>query len=423
MAWPERIRAAQLAGVPSFGRLWLGQGVAQVGAQMSLVAIPILAVVGLHADALQMGLLGTAATLPVLLVALPVGVLVDRGDPRALLIAADLGRATLAALVPAFALSGRLTLAVLMAVAAGAGALTAMFDISYQSFVPRLVPRDRLEAGNARLEVSRAASTVFGPGLGGAVIQAIMAPAAVGLGALTFACSVAALLGLRVPGRERQALARSGRGRIGDMGQGLSRLFGRPLLRAIAGCAATANFFGTMAGAVYVLFALRLVGRDPLLLGLVYAAQSTGGVLGASFAPAVARRLGTAAAIRWLAVAFCLAPLAVPLAPRDAAMAVPVLAAAGATQALARSAYTVLQISLRQRETPPTLLGRVNAGMRLATWIGLPFGYLAGGLVGEWLGVVDALWLAAAGGCLALTWLVGRAWTRREPPMSGRVFA
>lgn len=403
--------AAPALGERAFKRLWLGQTVAQVGAQVSLLAIPLIAVVLLRASALQMGLLGAAATLPVLLVALPLGVVADRVDPRSLLVAADAGRAMLAGLVSILAVTHRLTMTALFAAVAGAGTLTAMFDIAHQSLLPRLLPPAALAAKNAQLEASRAASQVAGPGLGGALAQWVTAPVAVGATALTYLASLVALLGLP----KAPAATRGARG--GDPAEqirvGLAWLVGQPALRAVAGCTATANFFGTMAGAVYVLFAVRVVGLSPLFLGLVYAGQSMGGIAGAWLAPALAERLGVGRTLLVAAITFSAAPLLVPWAPHRLLLAVPLLAGAGMVQLGARSVYTVTQVSMRQRITPHELLGRCNASMRFLAWAGLPFGFLAGGLAATLVGTRDTLWVAAAGGLSAVPWLVGPFARRR----------
>lgn len=283
--------------------------------------------------------------------------------------------------------------------------------------MPRLVAPGELAPANARLEGARAVGQVAGPGLGGALVQALTGPIALGMAAIACAVSVAALLDVRTVRPAPRAAAAAGGGAAG-MRAGLVWLARMPLLRAVAACTATANLFGTMSAAVYVLFAVRDVGLTPLLLGFVYAVRSAGGLVGGSLAPAWARRLGSAGLMRAGAVVFTLGPLAVPLAPRQPGLAAALLGGAGAAQALGRSAYTVTQVSLRQRLAPPALLGRVNAAMRLLGWVGLPVGFAAGGFLGARLGVVDTLWISGGGGLLALGWLArsaGRIGIRPNP--------
>ncbi len=154
-----------------FLRLWGGQTVSQFGEQITLIAVPLTAVVYLHVDAFQMGILGAMSSLPFILVGLLVGVWVDRRARRPLLIAADVGRAALLALVPVLAALHRLGFLDLSAIAFLVGCLTVVFDVAYQSYLPALVGRAAIVDGNSKLEATRALSQVAGPSVGGFLVQ------------------------------------------------------------------------------------------------------------------------------------------------------------------------------------------------------------------------------------------------------------
>lgn len=179
---------------PDFRRLWVAQTVSNAGSGVSVVAIPLAAVLVLAATPAQMGLLGAAGTAPALLLSLFVGVWVDRLPRRPLLIGADLGRAFLLALIPLTAALGMLRLEVLGVVAFLAGTLTVIFDIAATSYVPSLVSRADLVEANAQLQLGAAATRVAGPGVAGWLVQVVGAPFAVVADALSFPSS-AALLG------------------------------------------------------------------------------------------------------------------------------------------------------------------------------------------------------------------------------------
>jgi MFS family permease len=120
-----------------FRLLWGGETVSELGSQVSLLAIPLLAVRTLHATTFEMGLLTTASTAAFLVVGLPAGVWVDRMRRRSVMIVADLGRVLALGSVPvAYALGG-LTLAQLFVVTLSSGILTVLFDVAYQSYLPR----------------------------------------------------------------------------------------------------------------------------------------------------------------------------------------------------------------------------------------------------------------------------------------------
>ena len=162
-----RHRLGDLLRQPGFRGLWLAQTVSQVGTQITLLAMPLVAILELGATPLEVGILGAVDFLPFLLFTLPAGVWVDRLHRRRILIAADIGRALVLAIVPIAYVGGVLAMWQLYVVGFIAGTLTVFFDVGYQAFLPELVPRERLPEGNSRLEVSRSAAQVVGPGLAG----------------------------------------------------------------------------------------------------------------------------------------------------------------------------------------------------------------------------------------------------------------
>ncbi len=388
-----------------FLRLWGGQTVSQFGEQITVIALPLTAVLLLHASAFEMGVLGAMSSLPFVLIGLFVGVVVDRRRRRPLLVAADVGRAALLTLVPVLALLHRLTLVDLGAIAFVVGSLTVVFDVAYQSYLPSLVGRAALVDGNAKLETTRALSQVAGPGLGGILVQVLTAPIAVAANAATYVVSVLSLLAIR--GAEPAPEAHASRPRMGpQIREGLAWVLGQPMLRAIAGSTGTSNLFGSVMMAVFVLFAVRQVGLSPALLGLVYAGGSVGGVLGALVAQRMARGLGIGPAILVSCLVFSVLELAVPLTPDEVAVAAPLLALVFAARALGSTTYNITQVSLRQAVTPDGLLGRMNASMRFVVWGTMPFGSFIGGVLGTALGLRATLWIAAAGGLIAVLWIL-----------------
>ena len=127
-----------LGGDRDFLKLWFGETVSDFGDQITLLAIPLTAVIVLKASALEMGLLAAAAAAPTAIFSLPAGVWVDRLPRRRVLIAADIGRALALATIPlAFAL-GALTLLHLYVVAFITGILSVFFIVAYQAYLPGL---------------------------------------------------------------------------------------------------------------------------------------------------------------------------------------------------------------------------------------------------------------------------------------------
>ena len=113
-------------------------------------------------------MLGMVEFLPFLLFSLPAGVWVDRLRRKPILVFADVLRAAALVSVPvAYWLDG-LTIWQLYVVGFVVGVGTVFFDVAYQSYLPTLVKRDELSDGNSKLEISRSAAQLGGPGLAGA---------------------------------------------------------------------------------------------------------------------------------------------------------------------------------------------------------------------------------------------------------------
>jgi predicted MFS family arabinose efflux permease len=397
---PPRTFASRLG--RDFLLLWTGQSASEFGAQVGAFALPLTAVLLLHADAWQMGVLAALTTLPFVLVGPLVGVWADRARRRPLLVAADVGRTALLAAVPALALAHRLNLAALDAIAFATGCLTALFDIAYQAYVPALVGRDALSQANARLEASRALSQVAGPGLGGVLVSALTAPVTVAASALTYAGSALTLGAIRHP----EPPPRPDPGSLWrEVWTGLAWVVRHPLLAPLAGCTATANLFEHVGLALYPLYALHRVGLTPSLLGGVYAASSLGGLAGALAVGRVERRLGTGRALLLSILASGAFRLLIPLAPDRKGAGAALLAVAAAGIGFGSTLYNVVQVTLRQRLTPDALLGRMTASMRLFVWGTIPLGSLLGGLVATHLGLRPTLWLSAVGDLTAVAWI------------------
>ncbi len=163
----RRFLPGGLARHRDFRNLWAAETVSQLGSQVSQIALPLVAIIVLNASAFEVALLGVIEFAPFILISLPAGVWVDRLRRKPILVAADVGRALLLASIPVAHWLGVLTIWQLYVVGFAVGFLTVFFDVSYQSYLPSLVPREQLIEGNSKLEISRSAAQLAGPRAGG----------------------------------------------------------------------------------------------------------------------------------------------------------------------------------------------------------------------------------------------------------------
>lgn len=169
----NQARAKSLWRQPGFLNLWSAQTVSAFGDQITMLALPLLALTTLDASAGQMGLLRAAETAPILVVGLIAGVWVDRLRRRPVLIAADLGRAFVLLTVPIAAWLDLLRIELLYVVGILLGTFSVCFEVARQSYVTSVVKPDQLVDANAKIMISSSGTEVAGPGVAGAIIPGL----------------------------------------------------------------------------------------------------------------------------------------------------------------------------------------------------------------------------------------------------------
>jgi MFS family permease len=387
--------------------LWSGQAVSELGSAVTLLAVPLVAVVLLHASTFSVGLLATASTLPFLIIALPAGLVVDRLAKRPMLIGCDVARMLVIASVPIAAAAGVLTMAQLFAVALVAGILTVFFDVAYQSYLPALIRAGQLADGNGKLSVTQSFAQVAGPGLGGALFGLLRA-GALTADAISYGVSTLSLLLIRArePAVERPSAGAGGeRPKLRtEIFAGLNFVVRHPVLRKIAACTGTANFFGSMGFALDIIFLVRVLHVRPSYTGLLLAAGSVGGIVAGLLSGRLARWIGSARIIWVSMLGFGALGLALPLAQPGWPLVFFAVGILGVS--FSGVLYNVAQVSYRQAMCPPELLGRMNAAVRWIVWGTLPLGSVFGGALGTLLGIRPALWVGMTGSWAAGFWVL-----------------
>jgi MFS family permease len=401
----------------AFLSFWVGESISHLGAHVTDLALPLTAVLLLGATADQMGVLAAAGYLPFLVVGLLAGVWVDRFRRRPILIASDLVSAVAVASVPVAWLLDVLRIELLYIVSFVLGMVAVVWTVAYQSFLPSLVERDELVEANAKLEAGNSVGTVAGPGLGGVIVQFAGAPLALLADAASYLVSVVLVGSIRVaepapiPDAER-------RGTVEQIREGLRFVARTPLLASLAAGGATHNFFARMVDALFVLYATRELGLEPVALGLALAAAGPGAFVGALMASRVARRLGIGPTIVSAQVLTGLSSLVIALASGTAVVAAGMLVVSWFLIGMIRTIYNVNQVSLRVAITTDRMHGRVNATIRFIAWSVTPVGALVGGFLAANVIGLRATMLLAAIGVLTATvpFLLGPMRTTRETP-------
>ena len=375
----------------SFNTLAGANLAAQAAEQVSLAAVPIVAVLALNAGPGEIGLLNTAQSLPFLLLSIPLGLLADRSSRRRLMVAAEALRAlSLAGLLAATA-SGQLSLALLALLGFVGASGTVGFSVAAPALVPALVPRALLGVANSRLELARSAAFAAGPAAAGAVVSWAGAPATFVLATVLSALAVALLLRLPEPPRT-PAPPRHPWLELKDGGR---LVWGHPLLRAILLTAVAWNLSWFVLQAAYVPYAMRTLGLSAQAVGFTLASYGAGMVIGALAAPRVLAALpfGTVVVVGPAVSVAAMATMVATLLWPSGALAGFAFFLFGVGPIL----WTISSTTLRQTVTPQAMLGRVSSIFLTVNMGARPLGAALGGLVGAQWGAGACLVLALAG--------------------------
>jgi MFS family permease len=383
-----------------FRRYWGAHTVSLFGDQVSLLALPLVAVLVLDAGAAQMGYLTASALAPNLLFALHAGAWVDRrGRRRQTMIATDVGRAALLCTVPAAYVLDVLTLGQLYGVAFAVGALTVLFGVADASLFVAIVSRERYIEANSLLNGSRAFSFVAGPSVSGLLVQAFSAPGALLLDAFSFLGSGALLAGIRPdeppPDPERAGVL-----------VGLRWVARSPVVRATLLATATINFFNFVFFALFILYATRALDVSPGTLGLVLGVGAVGGLVGAAIAGPVMRKIGVGPALIAGCVLFTAPLVLVPLAAGSEAVVLTCLFLAEFGSGLGVMLLDISAGSIFAALIPHRLRSRVSGAYTFVNYGVRVVGSLAGGLLGSAIGLRPALWIGVSGALLGFLWLL-----------------
>lgn len=380
-----------------FLTFWSGETFSLFGAQITVLALPLTAVITLDAQPEELGVLRFLQMIPYLLLGPLFGVWVDRHRRRTAMIGANTLRLVLIGLVPLLAWLGRLDMPWLLVITFGVGIGAVLFDISWMSFVPTLIrDPDYLVDANSKLATTSASADAVGPGLAGSLVNLLTAPVAMAVNAGTYLGSVISLLLIRAR-EEPPAPAAPGRRISTELVQGLKFVVGNRLVRWIALVGGLANFFLSATQPMFILYAVRDRNVPASVLGLIFSVGACGGIIGGIVCRRLTQRLPLGHVYAWALVVAFVPMLLLPAAAGPDVLVDTLFTIAWFLGPLGLTTVNILIISIRQNVTPPVLLGRMNAAVRAVMFgLGALGGLLAGLLAGD-LGVHQTLWASTAG--------------------------
>lgn len=378
----------------AFWTYWSASTASGLGSAVTGVALPLTAVLLLHASTFEMGLLAAASYVAWLVVGLPAGAMVRRMPLRATQVVLDLVRAAAIAAIPLAWWAGVLALWQLVAVALVISFANVFFGVANSTFLPRVVPKAKLHQRNSLMSGTDAVTQLGGPSLGGVLVQTIGAAAAMYVDAASYVVSAVFLSTLpesaepRAPSPDDRTPLRR------QIREGWDFVTRHPVMNACMWDATATNFVCGGQMALFAVYLVRVADAPAGLVGFLLASEGIGSLIGAALSPRVVRGLGSARACLVAGVVSVVGALIIPVGHHALACVMFVLGNivfAGGVVVLSTATRT-----FRQTATPPDLLSRVMATVRFVSWGAIPFGGLTAGLLGGWLGVRETLFVFGA---------------------------
>lgn len=396
----------------AFRRYWTAQTVSFVGDQVTMVALPLIGVLALHASAAQMGFLWTVESLPSLLFSLHAGAWVDRrGRRRTTMILTDLGRMLILATVPVAYFLGALSMPHLYVVAFAAGTLAVLFNVCASSLFPAIVSREHFLPANALSKGSYSFSWVAGPSIGGVLVQLLSAPFAILVDVGSFLASALLLRGISVqePATDPEE--------TGGVLDGLKFILRTGALRSKFTAGTSLNFFYAIYFTLQLLFAARVLHMTAAMVGLALSGGAVGAMIGSGIASRTSRRIGLGATFLVGSFVFPAALVLVPLAGGDHWLGFGMFLAAEFVSSIGLMMFDITGATLQQAITPDRFRSRVQGAYMAVNYGIRPVGSLVAGGLGTWIGLRPTMWVAVLGGAASVLLLLGSPIVRmRELP-------
>jgi MFS family permease len=378
-------------------RLWGAQGVSAFGGQITLLALPLVAILTLRATAFEVAALTAIEFVPFIFVSIPAGVWVDRLRRRPILVLTDVGRGASLLSIPLAYAFDVLTLPHLYAVGFANGVLTVFFTVAYQAYIPSLLEREYLVEANAKFEATETVARLAGPASAGGLVALFSAPVAIVADALSFFASGALIVSIRHREISLNGTPSNGQKRVAfrkQLREGARFALRDQYVRWILATTAVINVGFNAVWGILLVYAVRELGLSAGVAGLVLSAGEIGGLLGAASAGRLTTRAGPGPVMVGSAALFGPALLILALAPRS--MPLPFLVLGWAVASFASVIYNSTTVGIRQARVPQRLQGRVVGFNRTIVWGVSPLGALLGGALAASAGLRFAMVVGAA---------------------------
>ncbi len=381
----------------AFHTLIAAEAISAIGSQVTLVALPLTAVLLLHATPFDMGLLSAASALPRVLFSLFAGVAIDQLPKRRVLLVANAVSALVLAVVPLAHAAQMLSVGLLMGVSFAASGIGSAERIALMSFIPSVVPKDQLAGANGRFSAVLSSALLIGPAFASLLIAAFSAPGAITIDAFSFAVAVP-LMAWLPPGPMPTKASHLAEGSVWVRLQAGFGWIGRDRdMRSLVVMLSALFLFMGMFAALEPLFLVGQLGVSASWFSLALVFGGAGSIIGSMLAGWFSRRLSLAALLCVSLVLFMISFGGVSALNGEALFVAVEFAACNAISGFGGGLINVAVMTSMQKTVPSAMLARVTGTLFSVLPVATLAGAVAGGVLGDVLGLRQALIAATLG--------------------------
>ena len=366
---------------PAFNRMWAGSILSNLADGVLIAAAPLLAI-SLTDSTVLISLIGAMVMLPWLLFAIPIGVVVDRIDRRFILAGANAIRSLVVGALSLGIASDKVNIFWLLITAFVLGTCEVASDTTAQSLIPQILPKEKFEKGNSRLQISE----VVVQGFIGAPLSGFLYAIAIYLPFFinSLGYAFATFFALSIPIKYLQDVrkeegAPEKKSFVADMKFGIRYLYEHKILRRLVVTTSVIGVCYSMGTATMVLFVINELELPKKLFGVVLTIQGVGAILGGIVAPKLSKKFGRTPIMTFGIVASSLVLLGQGLAPN-----IYIFVALATFGSFTISQWNILLMATYQTVIPNELYGRIHGTRRTIVWGMMPFGSLIGGVLAHY---------------------------------------
>lgn len=381
----------------TFRRYWLAYAISTTGSQVTLVAMPLLATLTLHAGSFDLGLITAAGFLPFLALGVPAGFLADHIiHLKRLTVVCDAARGLALLTIPLAASTRGINLGELVAVQLVTGSFTVIATISNPKYVMTLIERDQLRIANVSMKSTFAICQICGPAVAALLLSRLSPGVAITADALSFLYSAAAQTLLVKPRTEPPITPRRA-GELLTIAQVTRFVLRDARLSPVLLLGVILSLLTSVVVTLRVLYMVRNLGLSPTDVSIVFVSAGIGGLIGSIIVPLILRALGDCRTIVLSGAVYTASLLAFSCAEFVPFHSILILSTlTSALSAVAVSVFDVSVLTFVQLNAPSNLLGRVAALGMIATQGTVPLGSFASGAAAQYIGVPVVLRLVGS---------------------------